>query len=131
MAFYETIGEQINSGREDDYWDFKQQYHDNRAELIHDIICMANNRSGKDGYIIFGVKDEPKGEICGVENDENRRTQQQIIDLIRSPKMKWAFGGYPAVDLRTMRAGKHEIDVLIIKSSVDVPYYLTENYSYT
>lgn len=131
MDFYETIGELINSGREDDYWDFKQQYHANRAELIHDIICMANNRSSKDGYIIFGVKDEPKGEICGVENDVNRRTQQQIIDLIQSPKLKWAFGVYPAVELRTIRAGKHEIDVLIIKSSFDVPYYLTENYSYT
>lgn len=130
MDFYETIGELINSGREDDYWDFKQQYHANRAELIHDIICMANNRSGKDGYIIFGVKDEPKGEICGVENDVNRRTQQQIIDLIQSPKLKWAFGVYPAVEVRTMRAGKHEIDVLIIKSSFDIPYYLTEDYSY-
>ena len=37
MDFYETIGELINSGREDDYWDFKQQYHANRAELIHDM----------------------------------------------------------------------------------------------
>ena len=35
---------------------------------------MANNRVGKDGYIIFGVADEPKGEIRGVEQDENRRT---------------------------------------------------------
>lgn len=129
MEFYQMIGSLIASRREGDFWDFKQQYHINKADFIHDIICMANNRVRKDGYIIFGVADEPKGEICGVEEDENRRTQQQIIDLLQAPK--WAFGIYPSVELRTLNFEHHEVDVLIVKNTLDVPYYLTEDYSYT
>lgn len=127
--FIEMIAGLIASGQEGDYWDFKQQYHVNKADLIHDIICMANNRSGRDGYIIFGIADEPKGEVCGVELDENRRTQQQIINLIQAPK--WAFGVYPSVELKTLHSGKHAVDILIIKSTADVPYYLLDDYSYT
>lgn len=128
MRFYQMIDDLIASRRESDYWDFKQQYHSSRADFIHDIICMANNRVGKDGYIIFGVTDEPKGEICGVEHDENRRTQQQVIDLLQSPK--WAFGIYPSIELRTLGFESHEVDVLIVKNTLDVPYYLTEDYSH-
>lgn len=109
IEFYKMIGNLIASKREDDYWDFKQEHHANKADLIHDIICLANNRSGKDGYIIFGVSDEPKGEVCGVEQDENRRTQQQIIDLLQSQKLKWAYGVYPSVELQTIHLREHEV----------------------
>lgn len=128
---YEIISDIIASKREGEYWDFKQVYHSNKADLIHDILCMANNRSGKDGYIIWGISDEPKGEVCGIERDGNRRNQQQIIDLLQSQKLKWAFGVYPSVELCTLYFGNHEVDVLIVKSTSDVPYYLTEDYSYT
>lgn len=129
--FYKMIYGLIESKREGDYWDFKQVYHSNKADLIHDILCMANNRSGKDGYIIWGISDEPKGKVCGIERDENRRNQQQIVDLLQSQKLKWAFGVYPSVELCTLYFGNHEVDVLIVKSTSDVPYYLTEDYSYT
>lgn len=43
----------ISSRREDDYWDFKEKHHINRADLLHDIICMANNRVDRDdGFFI-------------------------------------------------------------------------------
>lgn len=92
---------------------------------------MANNRSGKDGYIIFGVLDNPKGEICGIEEDGNRRNQQQIIDLLQSHKLKWAYGVYPSVELNTLQLESHEVDVLVVKSTLDIPYFLTEDYSRT
>ena len=66
-------------GREDDYCDFKQCYHDNKASRLHDIICMANNLSGKDGYIIFGVEDKTMN-VLGIEHDANRLNQQQFVD---------------------------------------------------
>ncbi|MBS4023170.1 MAG: ATP-binding protein [Dethiobacter sp.] len=70
----------IYSRREDDYWDFKEKHHTNKADLIHDIICMANNRADRDAYIIFGVTDMTY-EIVGVKEDQNRRNQQNIIDI--------------------------------------------------
>lgn len=135
MAFldqlYRIVRDLIDTRREGDYWDFKQSHHTNKADLIHDIICLANNRSGKDGYIIFGVLDNPKGEICGIEEDGNRRNQQQIIDLLQSHKLKWAYGVYPSVELNTIQLERHEVDVLVVKSTLDVPYFLTEDYSHT
>lgn len=55
----------IDSKREDDYWDFKVKYHTNSANLLHDIICMANNRVDRDAYIIFGVVDRTY-EVSGL-----------------------------------------------------------------
>lgn len=44
--------------KEDDYWDFKQYHYHNKADLLLDIICIANNRSNQNGYIICGIQDK-------------------------------------------------------------------------
>jgi len=41
---YDEITQLIATHREDDWWDFKREHHDDKAELVHDILCMANNR---------------------------------------------------------------------------------------
>lgn len=116
----------ILSEREDDYWDFKQQHHTNKADLLHDIICMSNNRVDRDAYIIFGIADKTFG-VIGVENDGNRRNQQMIIDFLKSKS--FVSGIRPRVEMRTLRLAGHEVDVLIIKNSTDTPYFLTNRYS--
>ena len=124
-SFYEEIIELIDSCREDEYWDFKQCHHQNTAALLHDIICMANNRANRDAYIIFGVADGTY-EIKGVETDTNRRNQQEMINQLKSK----AFAGdvRAKVELRTLNFQTHELDILIIKNSTDTPYYLNENF---
>lgn len=32
----------IGQGKEGECWDFKQEWHDNIADLVKDIICFAN-----------------------------------------------------------------------------------------
>lgn len=115
----------ISSKREGEYWDFKEQFHKNNASLLHDIICMANNRVDRDAYIIFGITDK-ECEIVGIENDSNRKNQQQIIDVLKSKK--FAGGIRPIIELHTLKSYKHEIDVLIVKNTNDTPYYLVEDY---
>ena len=68
------VVELLATKREDDWWDFKQKHQRDKAELVHDIICMANNRPRRDSYIIFGVEDKTL-QIIGVESDTNRRNQ--------------------------------------------------------
>lgn len=34
----ELVESLICTGREDDWWDFKECYHEDRAALLHDII---------------------------------------------------------------------------------------------
>lgn len=73
LAF--IIEDLIRSRREDDWWDFKREHHHDKADLVHDITCMANSRANRDAYIIFGVEDKTF-KIIGIENDANRRNQQ-------------------------------------------------------
>lgn len=114
-----------SSKREGDYWDFKEKHHVNKANLLHDIICMANNRVDRDAYIIFGISDDTY-EIVGVENDENRRNQQHVIDQLKSKK--FSSGIRPKIEMRSLNYAEHEIDVLIIKNSTDTPYFLIEDF---
>lgn len=122
---YELIISLINSKREDAWWDFKQEHHHDKAALVHDIICMANNKANKDAYLIIGVEDGTYN-IVGVENDVNRRNQQMITDLLRH--ISFAGGVRPRVEERTILIAGHQVDVIIIKNSYDVPYYLEKEY---
>lgn len=120
----EEIIKLILARREDDWWDFKREYHHDKAELVHDIICMANNRPRRDSYIIFGVDDD--GSVVGIENDTNRRNQQGITDILRN--IKFAGSVRPRIEIQTMTIDEHDVDVLIVKDSLDVPYYLENQY---
>jgi len=79
----DEIEELIYSNREDDYWDFKEKHHSNKANLLHDIICMANNRVDRDAFIIFGIEDGTF-KVAGVENDENRRKLHSHIEELQN-----------------------------------------------
>ena len=118
----EEIASLIELKTEGGYWDFKQEWHDNKADLLHDIICMANNLADHDAYIIIGVND--KGEVLGVA-EENRKNQQNVIDFLKDKK--FAHGCRPTVYVQSLGLEK-EIDVIIIKNSKNIPYYLTQEY---
>lgn len=86
---------------------------------------MANNRPRRDSYIIFGI-DNDCFSVIGVENDVNRRNQQGITNILRN--ITFAGGVRPRIEMRTIYIDNHEVDVLIIKDSFDVPYYLEKEY---
>lgn len=118
------IKKMISKKREDDWWDFKREHHHDKAKLVHDILCMANNRPRRDSYIIFGVDDN--FSVVGIENDNNRRNQQGITNILRN--ITFAGSIRPRIEMQTIDVENHEIDVLIIKDSHDVPYYLEKDY---
>lgn len=122
---YYEITELIESQREDDWWDFKREHHHDKADLVHDIICMANNRANRDSYIICGIEDKTFN-VVGVENNSHRRNQQNIINILRS--VHFAGSVRPRVEVRTIQVSGHDIDIIIIKNSFDVPYYLEKQY---
>jgi hypothetical protein len=109
------------------YWDFKRQWYSNNSDLLHDIICMANNLENRDGYIIIGVDEEKDFCICGVDHDgHNRKNTSNIVDFLRDKK----FAGEirPTVKVEIMICDNIEIDVLVIYSARHTPYYLTSEY---
>ena len=130
MSLYDEISNLISLKTEGDYWDFKIKWHENMAELLHDIICMANNLVNKDAYLIIGVSDSkhPGGvQIKGVPKD-NRKSQQNLIDFLKS--IKFAGGIRPTVYVQTETFGEAVIDVIVIKNSNHTPFFLAEPYSY-
>ena len=55
---YNEVKRLIECGHEGSYWDFKEQWYHDKASMLHDIICMANNIENRDSYIIIGVSDD-------------------------------------------------------------------------
>ena len=110
--------------REGTYWDFKREWHDNNAELLHDIICMANNPTGETGLLIIGIDEEhgflPTG---GAELLGKRRNTQNLTDMLRSKH--WA-DGMPHVRVAPIEFGAGTVDCLLIEHDDEaVPYFLT------
>nr|WP_250318307.1 RNA-binding domain-containing protein [Streptococcus lutetiensis] len=70
----------IELHQEGEYWDFKRQWYDSSksADLLHDIICMANNLANHDAYIIIGL-DDANFSLYDVIADQNRRNTQKLL----------------------------------------------------
>ena len=110
--------------REGGYWDFKECYHKNDADLLLDIICMANNQEDRDAYIIFGISSD-NVTVTGVENDPNRWDLNRFSQFLRSK----SFAVYtPEIDLQTIELESHEVDVLTVFNTAHTPYYLEKEF---
>lgn len=129
MDLHDEIEELINLKTEGDYWDFKSIWHKNKADLLHDIICMANNLADRDAYLIIGVSDSKHTggvQIKGV-TEENRRDQQNVIDFLKT--ISFAGGIRPTVYVQTLIYGEQNVDVIIIKNTRKTPFFLTKPYN--
>ena len=78
--------------------------------MLHDIICMANNIENRDAYIIIGIDQENDFFITGVEEDNNRRNTQNLVDFLKDKK----FAGdiRPTVCVETIEIDDKLIDVI-------------------
>ncbi len=110
------------------YWDFKREWHGNKAELLHDIICMANNPLGTTGILAIGInEDEGFVPTGGAELLGNRLNTQNLTDMLRSKH--WA-DGRPHVRVKTIELGDATVDVVLVGHDDEaVPYYLTSDYT--
>ena len=124
--------ELLHLGVEGEYWDFKEKPYffegqsdkdknKKKGDLLHDIICMANNLSNRDAFMIMGIQDKPV-KITGAKQFSNKWTQESYQDFLQN--LTWAGDMIPIVEFRTIHNG--ELDVLIIKKSNRVPFYITK-----
>lgn len=97
-----------------------------KEDKLIDIICMANNIDGRDAYLIYGANDD--GIVTGIENTTyTRYTTKSVTEFLRS---KPFAGGYvPKVSVQIVEIENHELDVLIIHSTRNTPYFLANNFS--
>lgn len=121
----ETVRTLINTGHEGQYWDFKQEWYSNKASMLHDILCMANNPDQHDSYLIIGVDDNCK--ITGVENDIRRKTTQMLNDFLR--EKNFSDGIRPELYVENINIDNHQVDVIVIKNSDKTPFALAGDYT--
>lgn len=120
----EEVKQLINVKTEGIYWDFKKEPHKNKAELLHDIICLANSLHNGNKYLILGIDDEYN--IHGVKDSTYRKNQQNYIDFIQGKP--FAAQCRPSLRVVTFEIEAKIIDVIVIGDSKDVPFYLTDDY---
>lgn len=124
MKLEETVNSLRAYGREGGYWDFKQQWYEDKAELLLDIICMANNIENRDAYIIIGIQDKTM-KVIGVEKDVHRWKLSSLSQFVAGKH----FAMYsPEIDLQTIIIEEHVIDVIIVRNTNNTPYYLVKDY---
>lgn len=112
----------ISKGKEGEFWDFKQEWHEKMPDLIKDIICFANTSHDEDCYLIFGVSDA--AVVTGMK--KARRQLAEVLDALSN--LNYAGDNIPEVTLDTMTYEDKEIDVLTIKNTNNTPIYLKKTY---
>lgn len=75
------LDELIRQPAESEWLDFKREYHDNTADLLHDVLCLANAYADSDRYLVFGVANDRNAH--DVANDPNRKTNADLHDFLR------------------------------------------------
>lgn len=106
-----------------EHLDYKLEYHQNNAKLLHDILCLSNADEKQSKQLIFGVSDN-RQRFPGVVGDPYRKTQAMLIDWLRKVNLNYL----PNVKLETKTIGNSEFDIIVIENKPYKPYFLTEAY---
>ena len=129
MVRVEEITKLIWLKQEGPYWDFKRQWYKkgDEGDMLHDILCMANNLENRDAYIIIGVDEEQDYSLVEVQEDPYRRNTQMLTDFLRDKK----FAGdiRPVVTVESILVTGITIDVIVIHNSDNTPFFIKEKFN--
>lgn len=118
----EFIDSFLLRGKEGEFWDFKQEWHDKIEDLMKDIICFSNTVHDKDCYIIFGVADDLT--VTGMEKP--RKKQADILDAMSN--LSFAGSNSPKISVEKVLYDEIELDVLVVYNQVKTPIFLERKY---
>ena len=131
----EKIAGLIRSKKEGKTWDFKEKWYKDKKDFVRTILAMANNATIDDSYIIIGVKD--KSCLPSDGPDWRKGAFKQTSDLNNWLRdIPFDNFNYPDLELETavkVRAKvdgtehDYSLDVIVIKSTANVPYYLSSD----
>ena len=100
----ETLEDLINRRTEGTYWDFKRCHHKNKADLIHDVLCLANAKHSGRRFLVFGV-DDKDFSLHPISTDLRRRTQADIANVFRDNANKFFQSRFPDFYLTEITIG--------------------------
>ena len=103
---YGIVQNLIDRQTEGTYWDFKRQHHENSAELIHDVLCLANADHDGDRYIIFGVEDQTFTAAFNLSVRQTGELRPTSSTLLRSNSSKFYESRIPE---NTLEGIEHQV----------------------
>jgi len=109
--------------KESESCDYKLKYHENKAKLLHDMLCLSNADSKSPRQLILGVSDDQQ-EFPGVKEDPNRMTQAKLIDWLRKTNLNHT----PTIELKAISIENIEFDIITIENRPEKPYFLEQYY---
>jgi hypothetical protein len=110
------------SRKESESLDFKREFHENNAKLLHDILCLSNSFYDGDRFIIFGITDDKT--VRGIENDPNKKTNAELHDFLRQVHLN----RIPKIELTFHKVDGHEVGLLQIMNAPKKPYFIRKDY---
>lgn len=125
-SLQETVATLLDRRAEGAYWDFKRSHHTNNADLVHDVLCLANAKHHGSRFLIFGIDD--KFSLHSISDDINRKTQANIADLFRAHADKFFQSRFPEFYLKEITIKGKLLDILVIEDTPYKPYYLIKRY---
>jgi len=114
--------EELLASPESELLDFKAKHHENAADLVHDVLCLANSRKAGNRYLVFGVSDSPRA-VVGVPPD-HRRSLADVAHLLREQ----AVNRMPGMKMLQVMHADKEVDVLCIEDRPDKPYIIERDH---
>lgn len=108
-----------------DWLDYKQQWYDNKVELLRDVFSFVNTPHHRDCYIVFGIEDETF-KVIGVDDDLNRKNTQNILDFLYSKELSTEI---PQIIVETFQIEDKLVDVLTVKNTTQVPIFLKRSFN--
>jgi hypothetical protein len=111
--------------KEEQFFDYKEEWHKNKADLSRDILCLSNAAYQGDRYLIFGVSDN--GEKIGVKNtDSNRRKDHNFYNWFHLLPLNNPL----TIQLYIIEDKENnlEFDIIQISDSNHKPFFLLEDY---
>lgn len=110
--------------QENDRIDFKAEWHNDKGELVKDLLSFANTYHHNNCYIVIGVEDKTK-RILGIDKkDSNRRNTQNITDLIGG--LSLAQNSCFSAEVNQLSIDNKLLDVIIIEDSNQTPFFLSK-----
>ncbi|EPI15815.1 TPA: CAAX protease [Enterococcus faecium] len=119
----------ISLKTEGGYWDFKRSWPQDDVSLLHDIICFSNNLENRDCYIIIGVDENNDFSYYPLDNDIYRKNNNELVNFLRDKK--FTGGIRPTVILKHLEINGNNLDVIIVKNTLNTPYTLDEDFPAT
>lgn len=108
---------------ESEFLDFKQKFSSNKADLVHDILCMANCSHNGSRYLVFGVTDNK--EVVGID-DKSAISSHDLYDLFKNLQIN----RIPKFKLNSLILKERRVFCLEIYDLPNKPYFLLKDYNY-